>query len=321
MAAQSAAMSGKFQHLSLKPLVMTVLTFMLTLLLSIILVTLLLFAQHVFVDKRGMPTHPGLWMYLTNVRTYLQGLLHGNFGKTFNGLQVNSILVVAVRHSLQLLAVSVAVALPIGIAWGSLLVTVQRRWPRIMLDVFSTLALSLPSFVVLLLATQAVATFTQRTHIRLTYVQGYGLDRHLILPVAVLALRGAAFMARSLAVAQLDVLRQDWIRVARAKGLGGLHLWYRHILPALRLPLIGSTLGMLRVMVSGFVIVDYMYEWGGLGRQMLRIDFLNGIVAPESEVAAGATIMLVIFFVATDTLGRLFVTKADPRLRERMNEQ
>ena len=103
-------------------------------------------------------------------------------------------------------------------------------------------------------------------------MQGYGLDRHLILPAGVLVLRGAAYLARALEIAQDDVLRQDWVRAARAKGLGGFALWRRHVLPALRLPALGMLLGMLRVMVGAIVIVDYIYGWGGLGQRMLATD-------------------------------------------------
>ena len=88
---------------------------------------------------------------------------------------------------------------------------------------------------------------------------------------------------------------------------------------ALRLPLLGSTLGVIRITVGGLVIVDYLSGWNGLGRLMLQVK--NGTVSPaESQVAAGATIMLVLFFVVVDALGRLALRGADPRLREVTSE-
>ena len=172
----------------------------------------------------------------------------------------------------------------------------------------------------MLLAMEAVANLTQATNVRIAYVQGYGLDGHLVLPTAVLAFRGAAAMARAVQVAQEDIMRQEWIRAARARGLGGFALWWRHVLPALRLPLLGSTLGVIRITVGGLVIVDDLSGWNGLGRLMLQVRF--GTVNPaESQVAAGATIMLVIFFVVVDALGRLALRGADPRLREVTSER
>ena len=164
------------------------------------------------------------------------------------------------------------------------------------------------------LAIQIVATLTLRTGIRLTYVQGYGLDRHLLLPAGVLAVRGASYMARAIQVAQEEIAQQDWVRAARAKGLGGFALWRRHMLPALRVPLLGSVLGMLRVVVGGIVIVDYLYNWNGVGTYMLKAAGVLGRFAND-QLAAGAAVLLVFLIIAIDTLGRLALRRADPRLR------
>jgi ABC-type dipeptide/oligopeptide/nickel transport system permease component len=123
-------------------------------------------------------------------------------------------------------------------------------------------------------------------------------------------------MARGVQVAQEEILRQDWIRAARARGLGGLALWRRHILPALRLPLLGSTLGMLRVMVGGLVIVDYIYGWGGLGGRMLRAS-AAGVAAANDRRALGAAVLFVLFFIGVDTLERLALRRIDPRVQLR----
>ncbi|HEY0738142.1 MAG TPA: ABC transporter permease subunit, partial [Herpetosiphonaceae bacterium] len=212
--------------------------------------------------------------------------------------------------------VSLGIGLLLGLGWGALLATLRGGWLRLVLFGLSTLLLSLPTFALLLLSMEAVSTLTLRTGMRLTSVYGYGLDDHLVLPAGALALRGAAYMSRAIQVAQEDVLRQEWIRVARSKGLGGFALWRRHVLPALWLPLLGSALGMLRVIVGGFVIVDYLSGWGGLGRQMLEINNTGNFGATETEVAAGAAVLFVIFFVLTDALGRVLLRRADPRLRE-----
>jgi ABC-type dipeptide/oligopeptide/nickel transport system permease component len=175
--------------------------------------------------------------------------------------------------------------------------------------------MSLPSFAIMLLSMESVANLTLRTGIQLAYVQGYGLDRHLVLPAGVLALRGAAYLARGFQIAQEDILRQDWIRAARARGLGGVALWRRHVLPALRLPAIGIGLGLLRVLINGLIIIDYMYNWGGLGRSMLTFDSGEFNTVSNSS-AASAALVLVIGLVVVDTLGQLSLRYADPRLRE-----
>jgi ABC-type dipeptide/oligopeptide/nickel transport system permease component len=285
-----------------------VLALALTVVAGVALVALLIFAPRAFVGEQA-----GLGLYLSSVRDYLLGLLHGDMGQDGRG-PVSRDLLLAARRSLELLGISLAAGLLLGLVWGGLLATVRRRLPAILLFGLSTLLISMPTFVVILLAIEAVATLTLRTGIRLALVHGYGLDQHVILPAAVLALRGAAYMARGIQVAQEDILRQDWIRAARARGLGGLALWRRHILPALRLPLLGSALGMLRVMVSGLVIVDYIYGWGGLGGRMLRAGAL-GVAAASDRRALGAAVILVLFFIGVDLLERLALRRVDPRLR------
>jgi peptide/nickel transport system permease protein len=298
----------------LGPLLREALALVLTVAAGIILVSLIAFAPRLF-SIGFPPATPGLDSYLSAVREYLAGLLAGDLGRTINQRSIAPQLMSALIHSLQLLAVSLAVALPLGLGWGALLANTRRGLPAALLFGLNSFAISLPSFVVMLLAMEAIATLTYRTGVRIAYIQGYGMDAHLVLPVSVLALRGAAVLGRAVQVAQEDIMRQDWVRAARARGLGGFDLWRRHVLPALRLPLLGSFLAMLRVMVGGLVIVDYLSGWNGLGRLMIEVR--DGSASPnDTQVVAGATILLVIFFVAIDALGRLALRGADPRLRD-----
>jgi ABC-type dipeptide/oligopeptide/nickel transport system permease component len=300
----------------------------LTLACGVVLVVLLIFSPRLFLARAplaGVGSRQSIWLpelldYLTFVRSYLIGLLHGNLGVDRRGVSINRDLLPAARHTLELLAISTLAALPLGLLWGGLLATVRHRPSRVLLFGLNTLLNSLPSFVIMLLAIEFIATLTLRTGIRLTYVQGYGLDRHLILPTSVLALRGAAYMAASIQLAQEDILHQDWIRAARARGLGGLTLWRRHVLPALRLPLLGSALGMIRVIVAGVVIVDYMYNWNGLGSYMLKATGAFAARGANDQQTAGAGVLLVCLFVGIDALGRLLLRQADPRLRGGIGE-
>jgi ABC-type dipeptide/oligopeptide/nickel transport system permease component len=289
----------------------------LTLICGLALVALLIFSPRLF---RASAPPDELANYLTAVGGYLSSLLHGSLGIDRRGIPVSRELLPAARRTLELLAVSILAALPLGLIWGGLLASVRRRQWRVLLFGLNTLLNSLPTFVVMMLAIESIASLTLRSGFRLTYVQGYGLDRHLILPTSVLALRGAAYMAGSIQVAQEEILRQDWIRAARARGLGGLALWRRHVLPALRLPLLGSAMGMIRVIVGGVVIVDYMYNWNGLGSYMLKATGAFAARNPNDNANAGAAVLLVCLFVGIDALGRLLLRQADPRLRGGIGE-
>lgn len=295
----------------------------LTLVLGVALVAAIAFAPRVFLASaplqgtgaRGSIRMAEAMAYLAAVRDYTIGVFKGNLGHDNRGISVNRNLLPAARHTLELLAISVIAAIPLGVVWGGLLASARRRLTKSLLFGLNTLLSSMPTFVLAFLGIEAIATLTLRTGVQLTYVQGYGLDRHLILPAGVLALRGAAYMARALQVAQEEILRQDWVRAARAKGLGGLLLWRRHILPALRLHMLGSALGMVRVIVGGLVIIDYLYNWGGLGTYMLRAAGVITARGASDQLAAGAAVLLVFVFVAVDSIGRLALRRLDPRLR------
>lgn len=291
-----------------------------TLLGGVLLVTVVIFAPRVLLGAGAGIGGAELGEYLATVRGYLLGLLQGSLGVDQRGARLDRLLLTAARRSLELLSVSTAVALPLGMGWGLLLANVRRPLYRALLFGLNTLLNSLPSFVIMLLAIEAVATLTLRTGVRLAYVQGYGLDRHLVLPTAVLALRGAAYLARTVQVAQEQIMQRDWIRAARARGLGGLRLWRRHVLPALRLPLLGGTLGMIRVLVGGTIIIEYMYNWNGLGAQMLKAGAGSSARFANDQLTAGAAVLFVLLFAVLDTLGRLALRGADPRLHQGTGE-
>jgi peptide/nickel transport system permease protein len=285
------------------PIAAETLKLALTIVFGFLLVALMVFLPNAFSGRNANIT-----AYLDAVRTYLLDVLRGDLGKTLSGRPVARELGYAMQHTFQLLAISLAVTLPLGLAWGALLATARRGVVGALVFGLNTLFNALPSFVILLLAMQTIATITFRTGFRLLPIQGYALDEHLILPVSVLALRGGAYLARAVQIAQDDILRQDWIRAARAKGLGGFALWRRHVLPALRAPLLAATLGTTRVVVAGMVIVDYMVGWRGLPSTLLRPG--GGIVRPAEEtLATGAAAVLLLFFVGSDTLGRIAIRR------------
>jgi ABC-type dipeptide/oligopeptide/nickel transport system permease component len=286
-----------------------------TVAISGLILALVIFAPQSFVDSAYNSAPRGISGYASSIAGYFASLLSGRLSDPAHNAAAWADLARSARHTIELLGISMALALPIGIGWGALLALARRPLLRGALFGLNTVVMAVPVFAIMLLAMEGVSTLTLRTGFRLTFVQGYGLDRHLLLPAGVLVLRGSAYLARALHIAQDDVLRQDWIRAARARGLGGLALWRRHVLPALRLPLLGITLGMLRLMVAGIVIIDYMYGWGGLGQRMLNFQPFR-VGAADTAMSTSAALTLVILFVVVDALGQLALRYADPRLRD-----
>jgi ABC-type dipeptide/oligopeptide/nickel transport system permease component len=297
----------------LRSLVSYVSTSLVVLISGIVLVVMLLYIPRAVLGTFREP--PAGWgHYLSMVGAYLQQLLQGQLTTPTRNTQAWRDLGQVAYRSAVLLLVSFGIALPLGIGWGALLVHTHRPLLRTVAFGSNMLFLALPSFALLLLLMELVANFTLHTGIRLAYIQGFGIDRHLVLPAGVLAIRGAAYIARGAQAAQDDVLAQEWIRVARAKGFGGWYLWRRHVLPALRLPLLGIVLGAVRVLVHTLVIIDFMSGWGGLGSQIYSAvrRSTNGESANNPLVLASA-VLLVIFFVGLDRAALFFAERGDPR--------
>lgn len=255
------------------------------------------------------------------VTDYLSGLVQGRFSgadapATEEKLLLRQISICA-RQSLQLLGITLAFALPIGLLWGAFMAWQHGTRFGTLLEGINTIVLAVPSFVVLLVMIISIATITLRTGVRLAYTQGYGIDRHLIVPVTVLALRGAAYFAQVVALAQREVADHEWVRYARAKGLGGLRLWRNHILPLLTLPLLGGLLGTLRVVVGAQLLVEFLYNWGGLSKLLLPIGSDGTLSLRQEPIEIAALVLLVIFFVLTDGLGRLALWGVGAQRHER----
>jgi dipeptide transport system permease protein len=287
---------------------------LLTLMLSVVLVALIVFAPNAFIGNFSRPGQ-GWSAYIAGIGSFFTGLAQGRLSDSAHNEIVWKNLLTSTRRSAELIGISAAIALPLGIVWGALLASARRRAARALLFGLNTLVMSLPSFAIMLFAMEWVANLTLRTGIQLAYVQGYGLDRHLVLPAGVLALRGAAYLARGFQIAQEDIMRQDWLRAARARGFGGVALWRHHVLPALRLPAVGIVLGMLRVLINGLIIIDYISGWGGLGRTMFALD-VREFDTVSNNSSAAAALVLVVGFVVVDALAQLSLRYADPRLRD-----
>ena len=129
------------------------------------------------------------------------------------------------------------------------------------LMVASFIGVSAPQFVVGLLLLYVFA-------VRLGWfpIGGYGTWRHLVLPSLTLGLLGAGWYARMMRSSMIDVLRQDYIRTARAKGLGGRAILLRHALPNAILPVIAMIGIDIGLFMGGIVVVESVFGWPGIGQ-------------------------------------------------------
>jgi peptide/nickel transport system permease protein len=183
---------------------------------------------------------------------------------------MGQLLVDAYTKSMVLVLLAVGLAAAGGILVGVLAAASRRSRVRAALLAFTTLTVSIPSFLLAILLILGGAEINARYGIRLWPTFGYGLDDHLIVPVLVLAARPFAQIANFAYVATEDVLKLDYIRTARAKGLVESVILARHALGNAAVPIIGAVATGLSIALSTLPVVEVFFSWPGLGFALLQ---------------------------------------------------
>ena len=197
---------------------------------------------------RGTPFGSALGRGAMRTVEYLGQLAHGDLGQTFSlsrGMRqeaVSAVLWPMLIKSLGLLAISLSLAAVLGVGLG----TVAARWRHSPLalgtNLFATLGVALPSFLVALLLQLAALWYTRHTGRSLLPMGGFGWDLHLVLPALVLAARPIAQVARVTFNVLSDAWGQDYVRTARGKGASENRVLFRHIFRNAAIPIL-TTLG------------------------------------------------------------------------------
>ena len=267
--------------------------------------------------EHSMPLQYARWLGMT---------LRGDLGTSFSsGQRVSALLAEAAPISIMLGAVSLALTFLIGVPLGMLQAARRGRFTDRALTVLSTTVYAAPSFW-LALALVAVFTYGAATlGLPATWrlpafgirtpglsLQGWAafadVVRHAVLPVTILSAVGAAGIARYTRTSVADVLRLDFVRTARAKGLSNRRVYARHvlanILPALVVLFALSLPGLL----AGSIFVESVFAWPGLGRATL-----NAILARDYPVVMGATVLYSGAVIVANLAAELVLPLLDPR--------
>jgi len=183
---------------------------------------------------------------------------------------MGQLLVDAYTKSMVLVLLAIGLAAGAGILVGVLAAAARRSRVRAALLTFTTLTVSIPSFLLAILLILGGAELNAHYGIRLWPTFGYGLDDHLIVPVLVLAARPFAQIANFAYVATEDVLKLDYIRTARAKGLVESVILARHALGNAAVPIIGAVATGLSIALSTLPVVEVFFSWPGLGFALLQ---------------------------------------------------
>ena len=242
---------------------------------------------------------------------YLWNLLHGDMGTSLS-LKRPVIEVFAERlpATMKLAFASIVIALLISIPLGIAAATHHRTWLDGSSVVLSMLSVSMPAFWLGLLL---IFAFSYR--IKLFPSGGSGTFKHLILPALTLGTEQAGNLTRITRSSMLDVIRQDYLRTARAKGVSEKQVIRKHALKNALIPIItvlGSTLGNA---FGGAVAIETVFAWPGIGR--LTVAAIN---TRDMTLATGCIIMFTLMLNMTLLIVDIAYAYVDPRVKARYSK-
>jgi len=233
-------------------------------------------------------------------------LLHGDLGRSIRtGRPVAAEIALRLPYTLRLTAASMVVAIVLGLTLGMLAAVQHRRFLDYAATVTALAGISLPSFwfgLVLILV------FSY--YLRWLPPAGADTVTSLILPAVTLGASAAALIARLSRSSLLEVLRQEFIRTARAKGLGEWWILYRHGLRNALIPVLSIVGLQFAGLLGGAVIVESVFGWPGLGR--LAVD---AIFNRDIPMVQGIVLTAAVIFVAVNLCVDLLYALVDPRIR------
>jgi len=238
---------------------------------------------------------------------YLGDLAHFDLGPSFKyeGRRVNDIIRESFPVSLQLGLVSIAIAVLIGIPAGALAALRQNKWQDYVTMIFATIGVSVPSFV---LATLLIYIFAVK--LALLPAAMWGGASYVVLPALALAGQPTAFIVRLTRSSMLEVLEQDYIKTARAKGLSTFLIIYRHALKNALIPVVTYIGPMAAGILTGSFIIETIFAIPGLGRH-----FVTSIYNRDYTVILGVTVFYSALIISLNLVVDLIYPLLDPRIK------
>ena len=203
---------------------------------------------------------------------YLGNMVQGDFGISFTqqNRKVNDIIQdhFPVSAALGILAITFA-ALG-GILWGALTALYRNQLPDIIIMFLVILGISVPSFVFAALGQLLLVNINQWFNISFLPVAGWGTFAHMIVPSLVLGLGTMALLTRLMRSSMLEIVNEDFIRTARAKGLSPSRIFFQHQLRNAILPVVTVLGPQIAAITTGGFVVELVFAIPGLGRYFVQ---------------------------------------------------
>ena len=235
---------------------------------------------------------------------YMKNLLHGDFGISLKtGREISVTIRDSFTVSAKLGGMAAGLAVVLGLTLGSVAALTRNRWPDRVIIFLTTLFVSVPSFV---LATLLLLVFC----LILKWFSVFNpANPNYLLPVISLMLYPMAYITRLTKSSMLDVLGQDYIRTARAKGVRQSLVIFKHALRNALIPVITYVGPMTAYILTGSMVVETVFTVGGLGTK-----FVSSINNQDYPMIMATTIFLATLMVLATLLSDLVYKLVDPKI-------
>jgi peptide/nickel transport system permease protein len=239
---------------------------------------------------------------------YLGGLLHGDLGRSYaQKTDVMTLILSRLPATITLMIAGIAAELAIGVSLGVIAAVRRNSFLDRAVMIASFTTISAPQFLVALLLLYVFAAT-----LGWFPMSGFGSPAHVVLPALTLGILGAGWYARIVRSTMIDVLNQDYVRTAKAKGVAPVRVVLRHALPNALLPviaMIGIDIGQF---MAGLVVVEAVFGWPGIGQLAWQ-----AIQQVDIPIIMGVTLVSALAIVLGNLLADLIAPFIDPRIRLR----
>ena len=237
-----------------------------------------------------------------------------------NGKKVTSVIGETLPNTFVLAVSAICIAMLLGVLLGVFSVLFKDGWIDKLIQLIITFGMSVPSFFsAIIFAWIFGFVLKEYTGLNMTgslyEVDDFGEGsyiqwKNLILPAIVLGIRPLAVVSQLMRNSLLEVLSQDYIRTAKAKGLSFFRIIKKHALKNSLNPVVTAISGWFASMLAGAVFVEYIFGWNGLGKEI--VDALNTLDLP---IIMGAVIVIASLFILINILVDVIYAWLDPKIR------
>ena len=240
---------------------------------------------------------------------YLKNALRGDFGTSLshNGRSVTDIIKLGVGNSASLGAVAFCIAIGLGVFLGTVAAFTKHRWVNNVVAFVATLGASVPSFLLALLLMMIFGVT-----LRWLPIVGLTSWRHYILPGFALALAPIAMISRLTKTSLVEVMKQDYMVLAKSKGTAQIKIITRHALRNAMIPVVTYAGPLLATLLTGSFVIETLFSVPGIGAE-----FVSSVTNRDYTMILALTIYYGTFVIICNIATDLITAALDPRIRMR----